>query len=127
MRRKLAELLVKVAPKIYTKYITINLKGETVLYVKLLKALKGIMNAALLYYQKFVSNLESISFVLNPYNPCVANKKVHGKQLTVVWHADDLKISHVSEKVVTRMINWLNKTYVRLFEDGSGAMKAHAA
>ena len=124
MRGKLAELLVKVAPKIYTKYVTINSKGETVLYVKLLNALYGIMKAALLYYQKFVKNLESIGFVLNPYDPCVANKMVDGKQLTIVWHVDDLKISHVSEKTVTRMITWLDKTYVRLFDDGSGAMKA---
>ena len=35
MRGKLAELLVKVAPKIYTKYVTITNKGKTVLYVKL--------------------------------------------------------------------------------------------
>jgi Reverse transcriptase (RNA-dependent DNA polymerase) len=124
LRGKLAELLVKVAPKIYTKYVIINKKGETVLYVKLLNALYGIMKAALLYYQKFVENLESIGFVLNPYDPCVANKMVHGKQLTVVWHVDDLKISHASEQVVTRMINWLERTYVRLFDDGSGAMKS---
>ena len=52
MRGKLAELMVKVAPNIYTKYITVNSKGETVLYVKLLNALYGIMKAALIYYQK---------------------------------------------------------------------------
>jgi hypothetical protein len=123
LRGKLAELLVKVAPKIYTKYIIINAKGQKVLYVKLLNALYGIMKAALLYYLKFVENLESIGFTLNPYDPCVANKIVHGKQLTLVWHVDDVKISHVSPKVVTRMINWINKTYVRIFEDGSGSMK----
>ena len=124
MRGKLAELMVKVAPNIYTKYITVNSKGETVLYVKLLNALYGIMKAALLYYQKFVTNLEAVGFKLNPYDPCVANKMVHGKQLTVVWHVDDLKISHVSPKVVTRMITWLKRTYESMFEDGMGAMKA---
>jgi hypothetical protein len=39
LRGKLAELMVKVAPEIYTKYVTVNNKGETVLYVKLLNAL----------------------------------------------------------------------------------------
>ena len=123
MRGKLAKLLVKVAPKIYTKYVTVNSKGETVLYVKLLNALYGIMKAALLFYQRFVGDLESIGFVLNPYDPCVANKMVDGHQLTIVWHVDDLKISHKSEKTVTRMITWLKRTYERMFDDGSGAMK----
>lgn len=49
---------------------------------------------------------------------------VHGKQLTVIWHVDDLKISHVSKNVITRMITWLDCTYVRLFNEGAGAMKS---
>jgi hypothetical protein len=115
--------LVRVAPNIYTKFITVNAKGETVLYVKLLNALYGIMKAALLFYQRFIGDLATIGFKLNPYDPCVANKIVNGKQLTVVWHVDDLKISHQDHNVVTRMITWLKKTYERLFDDGSGAMK----
>jgi hypothetical protein len=51
LRGKLAGLMVKVAPEIYTKYVIINAKGETVLHVRLLNALYGIMKAALLYYQ----------------------------------------------------------------------------
>lgn len=123
LRGKLAELLVKVAPKIYTKYVTVNAKGETILYVKLLNALYGIMKAALLFYLRFVKDLESIGFKLNPYDPCVANKTVDGSQLTIVWHVDDLKVSHKSSAVVTRMANWLKQTYKRLFDDGSGSLK----
>jgi hypothetical protein len=123
LRGKLAELVVKVAPEIYTKYVIINSKGETVLYVRLLNALYDIMKAALLYYQRFVTDLKSIGFEINPYDPCVANKIVKGKQLTVVWHVDDLKVSHVSSNVVTKMADWLKSTYERLFDDGSGEMK----
>ena len=115
--------MVKVAPEIYTKYVIVNSKGETVLYVRLLNALYGIMKAALLYYQRFVKDLKSIGFQINPYDPCVANKVVKGKQLTVVWHVDDLKVSHVRALVVTKMADWLKKTYERLFDDGSGEMK----
>ena len=78
LRGKLAELLVKVAPKIYSKYVVINKKGKTVLYVRLLNALYGIMKGALLYYQRFAGDLLSIGFVINPYDPCVANKIVLG-------------------------------------------------
>ena len=81
------------------------------------------MKAALLFYLKFVKNLKSIGFVLNPYDPCMANKIVNDAQLTVVWHVDDLKISRVDSGVFTRIFVWIQKTYERLFDDGSGAMK----
>ena len=123
MRGKLAELLVSVSPSMYSKYITVNSKGQKILYVRLLNALYGIMKAALLFYKRLVGDLESIGFILNPYDPCVANKTVDGTPLTVVWHVDDLKISHKSPKTVSRMITWLKKTYERLFNDGSGSMK----
>ena len=115
--------MVATAPKIYKKYFSINRKGELVLYVEALNALYGIMKVALLIYLKFVKNLKSIGFVLNPYDPCMANKTVNGAQLTVVWHVDDLKVSHVDAGVVTRMSVWLQKTYERLFDGGSVAMK----
>ena len=81
------------------------------------------MKAALLFYIKFVANLKSFGFQLNPYDPCVANKIVDGAQLTVVWNVGDIKVSHVDRKVVTQMEMWLKKTYERLFKDGSGSMK----
>ena len=72
-----------------------------------------------------MTDLQSIGFTLNPYDPCVANKTVEGKQLTVVWHVDDIKVSHRDHKVVTRMATWLKATYEQLFDDGSGAMTLH--
>ena len=118
----LAELMVATAPEIYQRYVSMNRKGELVLYVEALNALYGIMKTTLLFYLKFVKNLKSIGFELNPYDPCLANKIVDGAQLTVVWHIDDLKVSRVDAGVVTRMSVWLQKTYERLFDDGSGAM-----
>ena len=76
--------MVATAPEIYKKDVSVNRKGELVLYVEAMNALYGIMKAALLFYLKFVKNLESIGFVLNTYDPCVANKIVDGAQLTVV-------------------------------------------
>ena len=58
LRGKLAELIVATAPEIYKKYVSVNRKGELVLYVEALNALYGIMKAALLFYQKFVKNLK---------------------------------------------------------------------
>jgi hypothetical protein len=123
MRGKLAELMVKVAPEVYRKYIFVNKNGETVLYVKLLNALYGILKAALLFYKRLVKDLLGIGFKLNPYDPCVANKMVGGKQMTLCWHVDDMKVSHFLTKRVDDMIKWLRSKYKRLFGDGSGAMK----
>jgi hypothetical protein len=100
---KIAEMLVKMDPKMYRKYVK-DENGKSVLYVELLKALYGTMRAALLFWQLLSSKLESWGFVINPYDWCVANKMINGKQCTILWHVDDLKISHVDEDVVTGVI-----------------------
>ena len=48
-----------------------------------------------------------MSFTLNPYDTCVANKIVNGKKLTILWYVDDVKISHVDEEVVEATIKEL--------------------
>ncbi len=60
---------------------------------------------------------------MNPYDPCVWNKMIKGKQCTICFHINDCKISHVSEDVVKQTIEWLWKDYESIFEDGSGKMK----
>ena len=74
LKGELAEMMVLIAPQIYRKHITIDGKGSPVLYVKLQKALYGLMRASLLFYQKLRKELEEYGFVVNPYDPCVANK-----------------------------------------------------
>ena len=51
--------------------------------------------------------MEAYGFRINPYDPCVANNMVGGKQLTVCWHVDNPKISCVDAKELTKMIQWL--------------------
>ena len=75
------------------------------------------MKAELLFNKKFVGDLTSIGFKLNPYHPCVTNKLINGKKMTMVYHVDDLKVSHESKKIVTRVGKWLKKNDERIFED----------
>ena len=91
--------------------MTLNSKGKKVLYVKLKKALYGCLKSAILFYRKVSINLTTMGFKIKFYDPCVANKMVGGKQLTVCWHVDDLKISHVDKHVVTKFITKLQKLY----------------
>ncbi len=111
LKGKLAELMVQVAPNLYRKYITVDRKGTTILYVKIQKAMYGLLRSALLfYYRKLVADLESAGFKINPYDPCVANKTVNETQMTVCWHVDDLKVSHIDPDEVTKFGDWLSKT-----------------
>jgi hypothetical protein len=80
------------------------------------------MVASLLYYRKFFKSLTDIDFVINPYDPCIANKKIKGEQMTICFHVDDCKLSHLKTKVMDSMIEYLPQEYESIFEDGSGAM-----
>ena len=123
LRGRVVDILCKIAPDVYKRYVTVNKKGEKTLIVQCMNALYGTMVASLLYYKKFVKSLKRNGFKMNPYDPCVANKIVDGKVLTVCFHVDDVKLSHVSSKVVDDTIDWLRTEYEVIFEDGTGQMK----
>ena len=106
----MAELMVQIPPEIYRKYVTVK-NGKPILYVKLQKALYGNLQAALLFWQNLSGTLQDWGFEINPYDSCVANKIINGKQCTIVWHVDDLKISHVDPAVVTEVIELLNNEF----------------
>ena len=99
----LAELLTKCDPKLYRQYVVTE-NNKPVLYVELIKALYGTLCAALVFWRKLTSKLVEWGFVINPYDWCVANKQINGQQCTLVWHVDDMKISHVDNKVVDNII-----------------------
>jgi hypothetical protein len=106
----MAEVIIKIDPKKYTQQVTIE-NGKQVIYVILTKALYGTLQAALLFCQNLSTALEELNFKINPYDFCVANKEINGKQCTIVWHVNDLKVSHVDPKVVTTVLNLLDAKY----------------
>jgi len=57
--------------------------NEAILYVHVLKALYGMLVSAMLFYKKLKNDLIGCGFKVNPYDPCVANKMVRGRQMTV--------------------------------------------
>jgi hypothetical protein len=85
--------------------------GVPTLYVRLLKALYGCVQSALLWYELFTKTLQSMGFVLNPYDHCVANCLVEGSQCTICWYVDDTKISHKDPAVVTAVIKKLESHF----------------
>ena len=110
---ELCELMVKVEPSLYRKYVTVDRKGTPMLYVELYKSVYGLLRSALLFYRKLKGELMSYGFEMNPYDPCVANMDTPGGQMTVLWHVDDLKISCKDSFEITKLLSYLNKLYGR--------------
>jgi len=120
IRGAMVDYLLQIDYARYRDYVTIE-ENKKILYVKMLKALYGMLKSSLLYYKKFRKDIEEIGFEVNPYDPCVANRMVNGKQHTIVWHVDDLKSSHVDPEVNKEFLVWLNKKYA---DDGIAEVKA---
>ena len=66
------------------------------------KALYDLLKSALLWYKKRRAKLEAMGFIVNPCDPCVANRDVNGTNMTVTWYVDDLKVSCKDPNEVTR-------------------------
>ena len=74
---RLTEIFVNIDPKLYRKFVVLD-KGMKVLYVKLKKALYGLLRGSLLFYLKLATELKNNGFIIHTYEPCVANKLVKG-------------------------------------------------
>jgi hypothetical protein len=104
----LASLLAKVDLNLHEKYLECNKKGKPIMHVKLKKALCGTLQAAMSFWKDLSAKLVSWGHEINPCDWCMANKMVNGKQRAVLWHVDDLKISHVDPAVVESLLDLLN-------------------
>ena len=94
----------------YRQYIVYE-NGRRVIYVVVLRAIYGQLEASLLWYKKLRADLEGQGFVFNPYDPCIANRMVNGSQQTIRFHVDDLMSSHVDPKVNDEFYKWMDSTY----------------
>ena len=106
----MVDRLIDIDPGMYQPCVTYEGK-QKVLYVELLKALYGTLRAAHLFWEKLSGKLLEWGFEPNPYDSCVVNKMINGKQCTVAWHVDDIKASHVDPKVMDRLLNQLDDEF----------------
>jgi hypothetical protein len=105
-------LLCELDPK-HKPFVVVE-NGQEVLYVRLIKALYGCVKSALLWYELFSSTLQTMGFVLNPYDRCVANCTIEGKQCTIGWYVDDTKNTHENPNVVTQVLNKLESEFGKM-------------
>ena len=111
LRFPIVELMVMVDLSLYRQYITYNSKGQAIIYVKMYKALYGLLKSTLQFYKKFLSHIEAYGFTVNPYNPYVANADLNGCQMTTAWHVDDLKVSNKNPFDITLFPQYLSTKY----------------
>ena len=108
---EMVKMLLQIDKQMYSEYVMIE-KGEQVMYMELLKALYGTLHAARLFWQKLSKQLIDMwGFDPNKYDDCVVNKMINGSQMTVVWHVDDLKVSHVDAKEVGKFILQMEEAF----------------
>jgi len=103
-------VLVEIDPDSHGPYLTKE-NEVSALHLEILKALCGMMVSSLLFCRKLRKDLEQLGFKVNPCDICLANKMINGEQFTVLWHVDDLKISHKDKKVVDQFIQWAIKKH----------------
>ena len=109
---KTVDLMCRVNPE-WSKYVIFEGKTK-VLYLRCNRALYGCVKSGLLWYELFTSVLVGMGFELNPYDPCIANATIKGKQCTICWYVDDTKISHVNRRVVTNILNRIEDRFDKL-------------
>ena len=108
---EMVDKLLEIDEDLYASYVTEE-KGKKVMYVELLKALYGTLRAIRLFWEKLQAKLvNDWGFTPNRYDSCVVNKQVNGKQLTVAWHVDDLKVSHKDENALDEFIGMMEEEF----------------
>jgi hypothetical protein len=105
----LVGMLVELNPELYGPYVVYE--KRKVLYVQVMRAIYGMLEAAILWYKKFRGELEQKGFKFNPYDPCVANRTERGSQHTLLFHVACLKSSHKDSKVNDQFDKWLQDNY----------------
>ena len=108
---KMVDKLLEIDQDLYASYVTEE-KGKKVMYVELLKALYGTLRDAQLFWEKLQAKLvNDWGFTPNRYDSCIVNKKVNGKQLTVAWHVDNLKVSHEEDNILDELIGMMEEEF----------------
>ena len=77
--------------------------GLKVVYLQVLKALYGSKDSSLLCYNMYTKTLKSLGFIINTFERCIASSVIDAKQCKISWYVDDNKVSHVEEKVNTKI------------------------
>ena len=77
LKGELSDLMMKVAPNIYQKYVIIISKGELLLYVHIQGELYVLLWRLFQFYINLAKDLDACGFQINHYGTCVKNKMIN--------------------------------------------------
>jgi hypothetical protein len=106
LNKTVSELLIKCQPQ-YKKF----LRPDGTCVVKLRKALYGCVESGKLWNEEICRQLTSMGYTANPYEECIFNKMVRGKQLTLALYVDDIMATCEDAKALDEDIAALRKRY----------------
>ena len=140
LRGELSDMMLQIAPQIYRPYVKMDKMGTHILHVRFKKAIYGLLRSSLLFYRKMCGKLEACGFKIDPYDPYMGKKMVttdtvvtvidkkvriirnkngskkmckmkEEKQITVIWHVDDLMMSSDDNFELTKFSCYLANIY----------------
>lgn len=109
---KCSEILLTIAPE-YQPY----LRPEGTIYLRIRKALYGLPQAALLWYQHLSQTLTSAGYTNLPSDQCVYVKRRGDKKSTICLHVDDLFHSFTHAELDEELDEVLTKAYGEVNSD----------
>ena len=107
----MVDMICEIDPCYKNYFLTNKKTGKKKLYGKLTKAVYGTLLGAILFYQKLSGQLYEWGYKQNPYDPCTFNKMINGEQLTIQFHVDNLKYSHLEQSVLDNLVKELNDVF----------------
>ena len=66
---------------------------------------------AVLFHNKLKGVLIDMGFEMNYYDEWTFNKVTNGRQCTIQFYVDDLKLSHTQQEELNKIINHLNNIF----------------
>ena len=85
--------------------------GKWVTCGKCNKIIYGTTNAALMAYRKLVRHLKKWNYVMTPCDSCAWNAEVLGGQITLLFHINNVLLTHAMGDIVTEHIKLLDKAH----------------
>ena len=94
----------------YNQHVRLK-DGRKILYLRIIKAIYGMIQSALLCYKPYMNVLKDVGSQLNLYDMCVDNKDINGKQCSIAWCVYGNKVSHVEQNVIYDVISKVEERF----------------
>ena len=98
LENKIVDAMLEIDDTLYVKYVIIRENGQRHMYVYLRKVMYRNLKSSMLYNEFFSEDIKEYGFVIHPYYPCNRNKWTDKWKITVVWHVNNMKVSHKNKK-----------------------------